>query len=276
MNRICIRCQSPNPDEARFCRACGATLGATMVRGHTVVVGPPGGPSTPPGHEAVTPSQLQTIVAKANETFGAGPVPRYPTPMSQVRSQREHTVLVNDASSSMGEIYDGSMTKLQASKRASVTLVVQKAQIDPQDEVGLVMFRSDARAMLDLSPIQSHKRQIIQAIQSLTPENGTDINEGLKAAHDMFDWGRKGVVRRIILLTDGEGGDPLRTARDLKGRGVIIDVIGVGPSPRKVDEKLLKKVASEVEGELRYRFIKDQQTLVAHYTQLAGKTAIGS
>lgn len=88
----------------------------------------------------------------------------------------------------------------------------------------------------------------------------------------MFDWSRNDVVRRIVLLTDGHGGEPLRTAEDLKSRGVVIDVIGVGSNPSRVDEKLLRKVASVIEGETRYRFIKDQQTLVGHYTQLANKT----
>ena len=67
----------------------------------------------------------------------------------------------------------------------------------------------------------------------------------------MFDWRRNDVVRGIILLTDGHGGHPLRTADDLKSRGVVIDVIGIGPSPSAVDEKLLKKVASVIEGESR-------------------------
>ena len=84
------------------------------------------------------------------------------------------------------------------------------------------------------------------------------------------------MVRRIVLLTDGHGGHPIDTARDLKSKGVVIDVIGVGSAPSGVDEKLLRNVASVVEGEARYRFIKDQQTLVAHYTQLANKTATGT
>ena len=126
---------------------------------------------------------------------------------------------------------------------------------------------------MDIHPIASHKKQMIQEIQDLRPDNGTDINEGLKKARDMFDWTSNDVVRRVVLLTDGEGGDPLDTATNLKGRGVVIDVIGIGDSPKNVNEKLLKQVASTVGGELRYRFIKDQQTLVAHYTQLANKTA---
>ncbi len=56
----------------------------------------------------------------------------------------------------------------------------------------------------------------------------------------------------------------------------MIDVIGVGPDPSHVNEKLLRKVASFIDGELHYRFIKDQKTLVDHYTHLAMKTKIGA
>jgi len=51
--------------------------------------------------------------------------------------------------------------------------------------------------------------------------------------------------------------------------------VGVGDKPSNVNEALLRKVASVIDGQLRYRFIKDQQTLLAHYTQLAQKTATG-
>jgi hypothetical protein len=70
------------------------------------------------------------------------------------------------------------------------------------------------------------------------------------------------------------GGHPLRTAEDLKSQGVIIDVTGVGGSPAKVDDSLLKKVASILHGELLYRFIKDQRTLNRTFTALGGKTRI--
>jgi len=65
----------------------------------------------------------------------------------------------------------------------------------------------------------------------------------------------------------------LTTAEDLKARGVVIDVIGIGDQPDNVDEKLLRKVASVIDGETRYQFIKDQQTLVSQMTALGNKTS---
>jgi Mg-chelatase subunit ChlD len=191
-----------------------------------------------------------------------------------IYGQREQTGVVMDISKSMELPYDGQYNKLEAAVRAKINMILHKEQIDPDDEIGIVTFNHKADMLLPLHPISSHKQQIIDRLQGLFAEGGTDINEGLKVARDLFDWSRNDVVRRIVLLTDGCGGHPCRTAEDLKSRGVVIDVIAVGHSEEEVNVKLLKKVASVVDGELRYRFIKDQQTLVAHITQLGGKTAV--
>jgi len=265
----CNQCQVDNPDSAQFCMNCGATLAAGAAGATTVVAASPMAPV------ALTPQQRKTLHQNAQAAFGSAPIALQPSQVRNGRAnQREHTDLVSDVSLSMAGCYDGATSKLEAVMRASVTMVVEKARIDPSDEIGVVTFNSRAQVLLPMSPLHSHKRQIITTLQSMTPSNGTDINEGLKAARDAFDWSRTDVVRRIVLLTDGKGGNPLRTADDLKSRGVVVDVIGVGDRPSNVDEKLLRKVASTVDGELHYRFLRDQATLVAHYTQLANKTAI--
>ena len=221
----------------------------------------------------ISESQIKTAVQRAHESFGTEPMAIGANQMTrQMSNQREHTVFVIDISGSMYSMYDGRLTKLEAAAKANITMVQNKAQIDPYDEIGIVSFESYATVLLNLCPIYSQQQQIIRTLQALTSNGGTDINKGLKAARDIFDWDRNDVVRRIVLLTDGHGGHPLQTAEDLKSRGVVIDVIGVGSSPSSVDEKLLRKVASVIEGETRYRFIKDQQTLVTHFEHLANKT----
>ena len=268
MNQNCPQCQAANPASARFCHSCGATLAAATTQGRTVVAP---SPTTAP---TMSPVDAKTIVQRAQQTFGTGLMNVNPAEMTRtLAGQREHTDFAVDISGSMGGRFDGNLNKLEAAVNANITMVLNKAQIDPDDEIGLVVFDHNAETIQSLCPIRSHKRQIIQALQALTSGGGTDINEGLKAAQNVFDWSRNDIVRRIVLLTDGHGGHPLHTAEELKSRGVVIDVIGVGEHSSEVDEKLLRKVASVIEGEVRYRFIKDQQTLVAHYTQLANKTA---
>ena len=255
MNLICPKCRTSSPAGASFCHACGAILAATTQDGRTIAIFPgqpqPGSPPIGSGH------------TRAGLLPGAG-----------TSVQRELSVLVNDVSPSMEEECDHGIDKHEAAKRAAIQFVLEKAQIDANDEVALVCFAEFGRIVHPLSPLATHRRTIIQTIQSFQIEPDTNINEGLKAADSALDWGRRNVTRRIVLLTDGQGGNPLRTAESLKSRGVVIDVIGVGPNPSQVDEKLLRHVASTVGGELRYRFIKDHKTLLGHYTQIAGKTLV--
>lgn len=267
MPQTCRKCSADNPPMARFCQNCGQALGATLLQARTITM-----------TQCMSPAPLQmdvkTIVDRARAAFGSAPILSGPQTDGE-SGQRELTFHVTDVSGSMGDVYDGTLIKLEAAKRADVTMVVNKYAIDPDDEIGLISFNHAAQVCLGLRPMAAHKHDIIASIQALQVGGGTDINAGLKAARENFDWGRTGVVRRIVLLTDGEGGDPIQTAEDLKARGVVIDVVGVGADPSGVNEKLLRKVASVIQGEIRYRFIKDHQTLVAHYTRLAGKTATG-
>ena len=128
-------------------------------------------------------------------------------------------------------------------------------------------FDQYAQVEFPLGTLATDKAQMISAIQALQIRGGTDINEGLKVAGSLFDFNRK-VKRRIILLTDGQGGYPLRTAEGLKSQGVTIECIGIGQSPDCVDEALLRQVATTSAGECHYRFISDQRTLLDHVTQL--------
>lgn len=189
---------------------------------------------------------------------------------------REVVLLVVDVSASMDERFNGSETKLHAAIRACENMIASKRAIDPLDEIGAISFDEEAKVELPPVACGSHAAELVRAVRSLSIRGGTDIDAGLVCADGAFDWGRHGITRRACILTDGQGGDPLKTAMSLKARGVVLDVIGVGGSPDEVDEKLLKAMASTVAGELRYRFIKDQRSLVTHYTALANKTQLGA
>jgi len=72
---------------------------------------------------------------------------------------------------------------------------------------------------------------------------------------------------RIVLLTDGHSteGDPLTTAAKIKTDGIQLDIIGIGGSPSEVDEKSLRQMASVVDGEIRYWFIRSVGDLVRRF-----------
>jgi Mg-chelatase subunit ChlD len=253
---------------ARFCCGCGKTLEGTVTLNRTVIY-----PAGPPPIAAFNYEPGSRSVGSLN--INDRTLLQRTAAAESMDGQREDVVQGVDVSGSMGERYDDRHSKIAAAIRAAASLVLQKSRVDPNDRVGVVAFHGKAYSVAALAPVGTQKQQLIQAIMSLRDGGNTDINAGLKVARDIFDWTQSDVVRRIVLLTDGHGGDPLHTAEELKARGVVIDVIGVGENPAGVDEKLLKKVASFVEGKLRYRFIKDEQTLVDYYTQLANKTALG-
>ncbi len=172
----------------------------------------------------------------------------------------------------MHDSYEFSITKLEAAIQAVINLITHKVQIDSRDRVGVVVFNHLAQELVSPLPVGTERRRLIEAIQTLHAGGGTDINAGLIAASRML-WAQEHEgVRRVVLVTDGHGGDPLGTATSLKAQDVVIDVVGIGPEPYAVDEPLLKQVASVVDGSLRYQFIKDRHTLVDHFSQLANKT----
>ena len=265
MPTTCTSCQAVNPDGARFCQGCGATFGATQVQGKTLIhsgipVGPGGGPAVvrPPIPPA---GLLPTLIP------GPRPPAHWPT---SLRSVREELAFVLDVSGSMSETYDLRWSKLDAAKRAVITLLLERSRISPQDQLALVSFDDHAQVEFPLSTLATDKAQMIQAIQALQIRGGTDINAGLKEAGSLFDFCHN-AKRRIILLTDGQGGHPLRTAEGLKSQGVMIECIGIGQSPTCVDEALLRQVATTSNGECHYRFITDQRTLIDHVTRLGAQ-----
>jgi hypothetical protein len=271
MNPICPNCATSNEATSRFCQGCGAMLTPSTAQGKTQVV-----PCQPQGPVA-RPLPPAAVAEPTCEPMGPSVAPSSYVPVvTQVLQQREWCFYVVDVSTSMRTPYDSAMPKLDAAKRAAATMALEKARLDDQDLIGLISFNAQASLVLPLSQLNTHKSEVLTAIQKLTVGGGTDINAGLKMARDCFEWGTTDVVRRIVLLTDGQGGHPLRTADDLKNRGVVIDTIGVGSDPCNVDETLLRKVASVIDGENRYRFIKDTATLVNLHRELAAKTSTGA
>lgn len=264
--KTCVMCNFLNQAAAQFCVRCGGSLQDPAGARATQLIG-----------QAVTSlfKGTKTMVQRAcvvASSLGANGLSRLPNDVRQ--GQREMLAIANDVSGSMRGSYTHAQNKMQAAAHASATMVREKAAVDPLDEIGLVAFADHAWVVEQLRPVGANQVQLINAVQNTSSGGGTDIDAGLRAADGILQWHRQGVVRRIVLLTDGHGGDPRGTAASLKSRGVVIDCIGVGENPSGVDEPLLRQVASVVQGQVRYRFIKDSRALAQHYTMLAGKTQV--
>jgi len=58
MSQQCPKCQTGNPDGARFCQNCGVTLAATVVQGRTVVAQMVPGPGAAAGRHSATATSI--------------------------------------------------------------------------------------------------------------------------------------------------------------------------------------------------------------------------
>jgi uncharacterized protein YegL len=184
------------------------------------------------------------------------------------------TVCIHDVSGSMGWT-DCIPSRLEASKKATEAFCRRRAALSPGDRIGIVTFNNYSRVVLPWTEV-TRLDVILFCLASLRVAGGTNLAEGLKAANGLF--ARDGAVyptparyRRILLLTDGHGGNPLRWATHLKNAGVLLEVIGVGGDPSSaVDAQLLRKVATtDANGFVHYWFFRDTDSLVAHYEDLA-------
>lgn len=180
------------------------------------------------------------------------------------------TVITQDVSGSMGTA-DYPPTRLAGGITAIIEYINARAKESPKDRMAVVTFTDRAKILLPLTAI-TDKKDIIEVVSQLTSGGGTDIAEGLQAAMQIFD--QEPAVdrqRRLVLLTDGHGGRPVKIATELKQRyRAVIDVVGIGGTPKAVNESLLRKVATtDPDGFNHYRFVRDPETLREHYRQLA-------
>lgn len=76
-------------------------------------------------------------------------------------------------------------------------------ELRPTDEVGLVVYGSQARVILEPTPV-SDKREITRAIRKLRPEGSTNAEEGLVTAYQMAsEYFNPQAINRVILCSDG-------------------------------------------------------------------------
>ena len=193
--------------------------------------------------------------------------------------------------------------------RANIELIKLKARHHSQDIAGVIGFGSYAVLLHDPVKLANGTRSFCDSLKHIPDPDGTNFTAALKMAEDCFFGTlkppkskiarrpliralselfyepdqhvpgstrelctNKGMTRRIILLTDGEHNgfsNPEKVADRLKNAGVVIDCVGIGGTPKDVDEKLLKKIASrDRNGSIRYCFIGNKQSLLRKYETL--------
>jgi len=176
--------------------------------------------------------------------------------------------IIIDHSGSMS-CRDYSPSRLQAAKDAAVEYVMTLAKQKTQHQIAVISFGDDAKVVVPLTAVDNCQI-IVNGIRSISINGCTNIAAGLtRAAELLAKCSDKHCL--IVLLTDGYGSCNLSIPKKLKGDyKATIDVIGIGGSPKDVDESLLRRIATtDPDGTNHYRFIKDAHMLKQHYQQLA-------
>ncbi len=187
-----------------------------------------------------------------------------------------------DLSGSM-QAQDLKPNRLQAAINVATEFVAGRSN----DKMGLVVFAGESFTQCPLTTDQSVLINLFKAIPAIELEDGTAIGMGLSTAVARIkDSETKSKV--IILLTDGENNvgqiTPETAAELARTFGIRVYTIGVGTNgtapfpvrtafgtryqqvPVKIDEDLLRKIASDTGGE--YFRATDNESLKNIYAQI--------
>lgn len=180
-------------------------------------------------------------------------------------------ILLLDISISMSS-GDYPPTRLDGAKQASISFIKRVTEYNPKSAIAVISFSSRASIVSTPLPVTTGVTILKEAVNSLKTEGCTNISAGLNLAKRVIQKCENAVNPRILMLTDGgsnKGGSPIPVAQYLKSQGVQLDIIGIGATPLDVNESDLKQMASVVNGEIRYWFIKSVGQLIKKFENLA-------
>jgi Ca-activated chloride channel family protein len=130
-------------------------------------------------------------------------------------------------------------------------------QLDARDSVSIIVYGSDARAVLRPTP-GDQKETILRAIRRLQPEGSTNAEAGLRLGYryaaETFE---EGAVNRVILCSDGVANvgatgpeEILSFVQGYVDEGITLTSIGVGMG--NFNDVLLEQLADRGDGNYYY------------------------
>jgi Ca-activated chloride channel homolog len=143
--------------------------------------------------------------------------------------------------------------RLQLVKRALGLLL---DQLQPSDRVGLVVYGTQARKILDPT---SDKEAIRSAIAFLTPEGSTNAEDGLRTGYEMAArFARRDAINRVILCSDGvanvgrTGPDSILKVIEQEAKENDIELTTVGFGMGNYNDVLMEQLANKGDGRYAY------------------------
>jgi len=139
--------------------------------------------------------------------------------------------------------------------KRSLRLLVE--QLGEADKVGIVVYGSNARALLE--PTSAYNKQrILTVIDGLTTEGATNAEAGIRLGYQMASRNfREGGVNRVVLCSDGVANVGMTGPAGLldmigreSNRGITISSIGFGMG--NYNDVLMEKLANKGNGNYYY------------------------
>jgi Ca-activated chloride channel family protein len=130
-------------------------------------------------------------------------------------------------------------------------------ELDAGDRVGIVVFSTTGRKVLE--PCGADRRErILEAIDSLSPQGSTNVQEGLTLGYEMARRAYKeGATNRIILCSDGVANEGVTSAEEILARaaphgreGITLSTVGVGMG--NYNDVFLEQLADKGHGNYAY------------------------
>lgn len=139
--------------------------------------------------------------------------------------------------------------------KQSLRLLVN--ELRPTDEVGIVVYGSRGRVLLEPTSGEERSR-IMEAINQLSPSGSTYVEEGLVLAYGMAgNLVKPGRITQVILLSDGVGNvgrtgadSILKQVRRYVDRGVTLTTVGFGMG--NYNDILMERLANDGDGSYYY------------------------
>lgn len=160
-----------------------------------------------------------------------------------------HLVFVIDVSGSMNQ-----ENRLELVKKSLRVLV---DQLQPRDTVGIVVYGSEGRVVLDPTSAEN-RRAILSSIDALRPEGSTNAEEGLRLGYEMANRSfERGAINRVILCSDGVAnvGETdtegiLRSIEDYARKDIYLSTFGFGMG--NYNDVLMEQLADKGQGQYSY------------------------